>query len=221
MKSPARQIAESLDATYGTPLRDTLPLGNQRDPLDELIYILLTVMTEFGVEDVWCALKKRYPTWDAALRGRHATLVRLLQPIGLSEQRATRIRTILRRIRDDRSTCTLDFLEAMPDAEAESYLTSLPGVGKKVARCVLMYSLDRDVLPVDAHVLRVSKRIALLDDDISWDKAHDAIHEAVPGEYRYDLHVNLVLHGRTICRARNPRCEDCGLRGSLCAGVPC
>jgi len=212
------RIAESLDTTYGVPPRNPLPLGNQTDPLDELIYIQLTVMTEFGVDEVWRQLKKRYPTWDAVLRGRRETLVRLFHPIGLYEQKADRVRAILRRIKDDRGTCSLDFLAEMPDAEAEAYLTSLPGVGKKVARCVLMYSLGRDVLPVDAHVLRVAKRLRLLDEEMSWARAHDAIHEAVPAQFRYALHVNLVRHGRTVCRAKNPHCEDCGLLGRLCDG---
>ena len=215
----AHRIAESLDATYGVPARDPLPLGNHTDPLDELIYIQLTVMTEFGVDGVWRELKRRYPTWDRVLRGRRATLVRVLQPIGLYEQRADRLRAILRRIKDDRGECTLDFLAAMPDAEAEAYLTSLPGVGTKVARCVLMYSLGRDVLPVDAHVLRVAKRLRLLDEEMTWSRAHNAIHEAVPPPYRYSLHVNLVMHGRSVCRARNPQCEECGLRGQLCDGA--
>jgi endonuclease III len=216
---PIRRIAESLAAEYGTPTREPLPLGNQADPLDELVYILLTVMTEFGVDDVWRELKRRYPEWDSLLRARHSTIARLLQPIGLSEQRATRLQTILRRIRADRGVCTLDFLAQMPDAEAEAYLTSLPGVGTKVARCILMYSLGRDVLPVDAHVLRVAKRLRLLDDGISWSRAHDAIHEVVAPAYRYALHVNLVRHGRAICRARDPRCTECGLLGNLCAGI--
>lgn len=217
--SPAYRIAETLDATYGAPPRDPLPLGNHPDPLDELIYIQLTVMTEFGVDDVWRELKRRYPTWDAVLRARRATLVRLFHPIGLYEQKAARVRAILRRISDDRGECTLDFLSDMPDREAEAYLTSLPGVGKKVARCVLMYSLGRDVLPVDAHVLRVARRLRLLDQAVSWDQAHDAIHDAVPAQYRYALHVNLVRHGRAVCRARRPRCEDCGLLGRLCDGA--
>lgn len=213
------RISDSLDATYGAPTRDPLPLGNHTDPLDELIYIQLTVMTEFGVDGVWREVKRRWPTWDHVLRARRATLVRVLQPIGLYEQRADRLRAILKRIKEDRGECTLDFLEVMPDEEAEAYLTSLPGVGKKVARCVLLYSLGRDVLPVDAHVLRVAKRLHLLDEELSWSRAHEAIHDVVPPPYRYSLHVNLVRHGRSVCRARNPRCEECGLLHQLCDGA--
>lgn len=213
------RISESLTATYGTPSRDELPLGNQADPLDELVYILLTVMTEFGVDGVYATLKRRFPTWDALLRARRSTLARLLQPIGLSEQRADRLRTILARLKREHGRCTLDFLHGVSDEDAEAYLLSLPGVGKKVARCVLMYSLGRDVLPVDAHVLRVSKRLRLLASDVSWTAAHDAIHALVPAEQRYGLHVNLVRLGRDLCRARNPKCGECALLDLVCGGA--
>lgn len=214
-----RRLSESLDAVYGVPSRDDLPLGNKRDPLDELIYIMLTVQTQFGVDEVYEALKRRFPTWDGLLRARPTTVARILAPLGLSQQRATRLRVILRRLRDERGACTLDFLAEMPDAEAEAYLRSLPGVGAKVARCVLMYSLGRDVLPVDAHVLRVAQRVGLLEAGVAWPKAHDAIHERVPAPYRYGLHVNLVRLGRDVCGARAPKCDECPLHRRQCAGT--
>ncbi|GMU41875.1 MAG: endonuclease III [Chloroflexota bacterium] len=218
-RSTIRRLSESLDAVYGVPSRDDLPLGNKRDPLDELVYIMLTVQTQFGVDEVYDALKRRFPDWDALLRARPATVERILAPLGLSKQRAERLRVILRRLRDERGRCTLDFLASLSDEDAEAYLGALPGVGPKVARCVLMYALGRDVLPVDAHVLRVAKRVGLLDADTSWPRAHDAIHESVPAPYRYGLHVNLVRLGRDVCGARNPDCEACPLHGRTCSGT--
>lgn len=214
-----RRLSESLDAVYGVPSRNDLPLGNKRDPLDELIYIMLTVQTQFGVDEVYEALTRRFSTWDAMLRARHTTVERILAPLGLSQQRTLRLRTILRRLRDEHGTCTLDFLAEMSDAEAEAYLCSLPGVGPKVARCVLMYSLGRDVLPVDAHVLRVAQRVGLLDHGVPWTKAHEAIHECVPPSYRYGLHVNLVRLGRDVCGARSPQCAECPLYLEQCSGT--
>lgn len=212
-------LARWLNTLYGEPGRDPLPLGNKPDPLDELIYILLTVQTQYGVDAVFQALKHRFPDWDAVLRAREATLVRMLQPLGLSFQRARRLRVILRRLRDDFGGCTLDALREMTDQDAEDYLRSLPGVGPKVARCVLMYSLGRELLPVDAHVYRVARRIGLLEDSVAYDQSHDAIHAAVPPRYRYPLHVNLVRLGRDLCDATRPRCEDCPIFGRHCSGA--
>lgn len=212
-------IARHLDRLYGSPTLDPLPLGNKPDPLDELIYILLTVQTQHGVDAVFDTLKQRFMDWDAALRARETTLARLLAPLGLSGQRSRRLRVILRQLRTDFGSCTLDPLRSMSDEDAEAYLRSLPGVGPKVARCVLMYSLRRDLLPVDAHVYRVSRRLGLLEESVPYGRAHDAIHEVVPPQHRYSLHVNMVRLGRDLCDAKRPRCEDCPLRGRYCAGA--
>lgn len=204
-----RRIRTALASCYGEPSRSRLPLGNKRDPLDELIYILLTVQTAYGVDAVWAALKKRFPTWGHVVRAREESLRRVIQPLGLSQQRARRIRIVLRAVRDEMGTLSLRRLRRMETADAEAFLTSLPGVGLKVARCVLMYSCGHDVLPVDAHVLRVSKRLGWLAADTSWSEAHEAIHRAVPPEQRYSLHVNLVRLGRDICVAWSPQCVSC------------
>ncbi|TAK81022.1 MAG: endonuclease III [Dehalococcoidia bacterium] len=208
--SPHR-IRTALATHYGEPSRFRLPLGNKRDPLDELIYILLTVQTQYGVDGVWDALKSRFPTWDHVLRAREESLRRVIAPLGLSEQRAKRIRIVLRAIRDEMGTLSLRRLRRMSTADAEAFLTSLPGVGLKVARCVLMYTCGHDVLPVDAHVLRVSKRVGLLTEETSWPDAHESIHRAVRPEHRYSLHVNLVRLGRDLCGARVTQCHACPL----------
>jgi endonuclease-3 len=206
-----KTVADRLTATYGAPSRSSLPLGNKADPLDELIYIILTVMTEFGVDEVYARIKTRWPRWEEVLLARESELVRALQPIGLSTQRAQRIRALLAAIVEREGEASLHRLKSLPDDEVGAYLVSLPGVGKKVARCVMLYSLGRAVFPVDAHVLRVLQRLGLAEPDLSLVKAQDALQQRVPELLRYTLHVNLVIHGRTVCRARAPRCGDCVL----------
>jgi endonuclease III len=197
------------------------PLGNRTDALDELIFIILTTMTQFGPMEVFDRLKLRFPSWDQLLkRGAEANLREVIAVCGLVNQKAPQIVAIARKLDEDFGCVTLDPLREMSDDDAEAYLLSLPRVGKKVARCVMMYSLGRDVLPVDAHVLRVSQRVGLLPERISWARAHDAIHEEVPPELRYDLHVGLVVHGREVCTYRNPKCGECVLKAEgLCPGV--
>lgn len=199
----------------------SLPLGNKPDPLDELFFIIMTTMTQHGPMEVFDALKRAFPSWDGLLRrGAEANLREVIAVCGLVNQKAPQILGIAQRLKDDFGRVTLDPLREIPDEEAEAYLLSLPRVGKKVARCVMMYSLGRDVLPVDAHVLRVSKRIGLLPERVTWAKAHDAIHERVAPEHRYQFHVGLVVHGREVCTYRNPRCSECVLRAeSLCPGL--
>jgi len=205
-------LNDSLSRVYGVPSHTPLPLGNKQDPLDELIYIMLTVMTEFGVDAVYSELRAAYPRWDAVIEREERELAAALRPIGLYWQRARRIRQLLSEIKAREGSATLKRLYQMDDPAVESYLTSLPGVGKKVARCVMLYSLGRDVFPVDAHVLRVLKRLGLADDGLTLKEAQDALQPIVPEVLRFTLHVNLVIHGRTICRARVPRCGECVLR---------
>lgn len=206
-----RLIADALEAAHGRPARFPLPLGNKPDPLDELIYIMLTVMTEFGVEGVFTNLQRRFPTWAHVLMARESSLVAVLRPAGLSEQRAKRIRLLLREVRRREGSVHLNRLRTMDDAYVEQYLTTLPGVGKKVARCVMLYSLRRDVFPVDAHILRVLQRFGLANHRLSLQDAQDVLQRQVPAFLRYNLHINLVVHGRTICRARAPKCAVCVL----------
>lgn len=198
-----------------------LPLDNKPDPLDELFYIILTTKTQHGAGDAFERMKCAFPTWDTLLNpDAGARLREAIAVLGLVNQKAPQILATAQQLNADFGSVTLAPLRGMSDVDAEAYLLSLPRVGKKVARCVMMYSLGRDVLPVDAHVLRVSQRIGLLSPDISRPKAHDAIHEVVTARHRYALHVGMVKLGRTTCVAKNPRCTECVLlKTGLCKGT--
>ena len=97
----------------------------------------------------------------------------------------------------------------------EQYLTSLPGVARKTALCVMLYALDRDVLPVDTHVWRVAQRLGIAPAG-GWSEGRGrALEAAIPRELRGSLHVTMIAHGRRVCRARAPICESCTL-ADLC-----
>lgn len=105
----------------------------------------------------------------------------------------------------------LDWLAEAPREEALEFLTALPGVGRKTAACVLIFSFDRPEIPVDTHVKRVGERLGLFRAGASFEEAHDEMLAITPPADAYELHVNLILHGRAVCRPR-PRCGECGLR---------
>ncbi len=186
--------AESVGASKK---RTLLHLGNQADPLDELIFIILTLKTDYrGFSQVWKSLKARFPTWNRILHAPMRQLIAVLKPAGLSRQKGVRIKKILRRIGRERGVLSLDFLRDFSDADAEAYLKSFPGVGTKAARCVLMYSLGRSVFPVGSHILRIFKRLGLAARRLDRKKAHDPLQSLVPHNLRYSLHVNCIVHGR-------------------------
>ncbi len=200
-----------LDAAYGCPEGD---LGNQSDPLDEAVYMILTFQTDLArFRTTWSRLRRAYPSWDAVERAPARDLARLLREGGLHRQKARTIRRLLADVREVGGELSLDLLRTMSDENAERLLTRLPGLSWKAARCVLLYSLGREVFPVDGNTFRILKRTGVLSPRAVYRRRtlHDAIQAAVPPARRRALHVNLVVHGQRTCLPRDPECPRCPL----------
>jgi endonuclease-3 len=187
----------------------------EKDPLDELIRTVLSQNTnDTNSQRAWERLKGKFPSWQQLLTEHNLPALRkAIKPGGLSAIKAERIFRILAEITTREGKLSLDRLRTMRDQEVVDYLRSLPGVGLKTAYCVLAFSLGRKVMPVDTHVLRLSQRLGLLPPGTGSDKAHIILNQACPPAERLSLHMNLIAHGRNICRARQPRCEQCSLTG--------
>ncbi len=103
-----------------------------------------------------------------------------------------------------------DFNGEIPSTMEE--LTQLPGVGRKTANVVLAFAFDQAAMPVDTHVFRVAHRLGLVPDSA---KTPDAVEKVLvknfPKEYISRAHHWLLLHGRYVCTARKPHCEECPL----------
>jgi len=206
-----RIISAKLSSEYGDPRHH-----NKSDPLDELIFIILSAKTaEASYLRTYDALKNAFDDWFRILDTPLGSVARMIRSGGLSEKKEGQIRALLNDIEERTGAKDLNLLSNMSTNEVEEFLTCLPGVGLKTARCVLMYSLDREVLPVDTHVRRVLSRLGIIRFERLSDKVQNSIQKKVPPELRYKLHVNLVAHGRAICRAHKPRCGSCIL-SDLC-----
>ncbi|MBO0685645.1 MAG: endonuclease III [Candidatus Dormibacteraeota bacterium] len=185
-------------------------------PVDELVATVLSQNTsDVNSERAFAGLKGRFPSWVEVVRAGTAAVADAIRAGGLAEIKAPRIQRILATIEEREGKIDLERLRRLPDAEVEAYLRSLPGVGRKTAACVLVFSLGRPAFPVDTHVHRVAGRLGWIPVAASADAAHDLLAEAIPPDIRYDLHVALISHGRTLCRPRNPACPDCPVR-DLC-----
>ena len=207
-KRRVRAIRDRLREMYGRPVNET-----HGHPIAELVLTVLSQNTSDTNRDVaYAGLRDRFPTWE---RVRDAPLDQVeaaIRPGGLSQQKAPRIQEILRRITPaDGEEPTLDWLADADRDEALAYLTALPGVGRKTAACVMIFALGRPEIPVDTHVYRVGGRLGLFPANASFERAHDEMLAITDPEDAYELHMNLIAHGRAICRPR-PRCEECGLR---------
>lgn len=91
-------------------------------------------------------------------------------------------------------------------------LQRLPGVGRKTANVLASVLFDKPVIAVDTHVFRVSHRIGLVKNARTPFEAERQLTANIPEQMRHNAHHWLILHGRYICRARNPLCGECGLK---------
>jgi endonuclease-3 len=199
-----RAIRDRLRREYGRPV-----LRPHRAPIDELILTVLSQNTNDRNRDVaWGRLRERLPAWDAVRDAPVGEIEDAIRPGGLAPTKAVRIKRILEALGDD----DLCWLEHAPLLEAREYLCRLPGVGRKTAACVLLFSFGRPEVPVDTHVYRVASRLGLIRPGASFDQAHDEMLRLVDPDDAYEVHVLLIRHGRRTCIAREPRCAECPLR---------
>jgi len=208
-KRRVRAIRDRLRGAYGRPV-----LRPHRAPLDELILTVLSQNTNDRNRDVaYARLRDRFSSWAEVRDADEDEVEAAIRPGGISRIKAGRIQQILRAVGDD----DLGWIAGAPLEEGREYLCSLPGVGRKTAACVLLFSFGLPDVPVDTHVYRVGTRLGLFRPKASFDEAHDEMLRLVGGdpEQAYELHVALIRHGRRTCTARAPRCDECPLL-SLC-----
>lgn len=102
-------------------------------------------------------------------------------------------------------------MEHEPVEVSREYLCALPGIGRKTAACVLLFSYGLRDIPVDTHVSRVGMRLHLLRPGAPFEELHDTMLAITPPGAEHELHINLLRHGRRTCHARLPACGDCAL----------
>ena len=186
---------------------------NKANPFEELIFILLSSQTnESNYLQTYQKLKRAFPR-RTDLRGASSSAIRgAIVGGGLGERKARQLIKIVKIIFGRFGALHLNTLKHWANSDAEEFLTALPGIGKKSARCIMMYSLNRAVFPVDTNVFRIMKRWNWWKLPGSIRKHEDAIQGFVPKELRYSLHVNLVAHGRSVCVPKIPKCGRCVIR---------
>lgn len=202
-----KEVVELLEQEYGR--REWRP---GRDQIDVLIQTILSQNTsDVNSDRAFASLKASFASWDAVAAAPAERIAQAIQCGGLFRIKAVRIKQVLERIRKEQGHINLRALKSMTVAEAEDYLMRLPGIGRKTASCVLLFSLGKPSLPVDTHVLRVARHLGLVNLRASADEAHTLLQEQIPPSLVYQFHVHMIEHGRRICHARRPRCRACVL----------
>lgn len=203
-----RAARARLRRAYGKP-----QLRPHRAPVEELVLTVLSQNTNDRNRDVaWHRLRARFPSWEAVRRAPEDEVEEAIRPGGISRVKARRIQEMLDALDGD----DLAWMASAPLEQGRDRLVELPGVGRKTAACVLLFSYGIPDVPVDTHVFRVGWRLGLWPEKASFEHAHDLMTGAAQdGDDAFELHVNLLRHGRRICTARAPQCPECPLL-SLC-----
>lgn len=165
------------------------------------------------------ALRHAFRTWEEALVAGPDAIADVLRGAGggLARVKAGAIHGLLDVLSERGTGLSLDFLHALPDDEARAALEALPGVGRHTASLTLLFTLARAAMPVDNNILRVTRRLGLAAPTWSAARVERWYDAALPRTWpdRAAYHVGTVRHGRSVCRARDPRCGVCVLR-DLC-----
>ena len=202
------RLADGLRERFGTPRRP-----RRANILDTLIETLLSQGTTDHNRDLaFSELKRQFPDWESAADATKGALARAVRSAGLGNQKGARISSFLRRLRSERGALSLEFLHGMSNEEAVGLLTRHNGIGVKTAYVTLMWASGRDLFAVDVHIHRISARLGLIGEKTNPEKAHATLGPFVPKGRAFELHMNLLAFGRTICTARNPVCGECGFR---------
>jgi endonuclease III len=209
------RIRDRLRDVYGIPRM--APHGR---PLDELILTVLSQSTNDRNRDVaFLRLRERFAEpassidYAAVLAAPTSYVEEAIRPGGISKVKSARIQAILAAIRDSApdADLSLEWMRSAPVEQSRAYLCALPGVGRKTAACVLLFSYGLPDVPVDTHVSRVGTRLGLFREGAPFEELHDEMLVLTPAGEELELHVNLLRHGRRTCHARNPTCDSCAL----------
>jgi endonuclease-3 len=203
-----RSLERLLRKQFGLPQKEL-----RDDPLDVLIQTILSQNTsDINSRRAYQNLRDQFPTWASVLAAATTAVEDAIRNGGLAKIKAARIQSILRSIHKECHETSLRFLCQMDAHEVAAFLCEFPGVGPKTACCVLLFGCGMDVFPVDTHILRISKRLGLLEESVSLERAHQLWSQFIPPGLAHSLHINLIEHGRSVCRARNPLCSSCLLK---------
>ncbi len=208
MKKKFLKINDLLVKRFGVPHRNK----KRPDPVDLLIATILSQNTnDRNSYKAFQNLKTKFGSWEKIADLHLTKLKNTIKIAGLGEQKSRTIKRFLTEMIKSKGRISLDHLKKLKDEEILNELTRHPGIGIKTASCVLLFSLNRNVCPVDTHVHRTLNRIGIVQ-AASPGKTFYQILSNIPEGTAHSIHTNLIRLGREICRPSKPQCNVCPLR---------
>ena len=207
MKEKIKKINKLLVKYFGIPGRQK-KLSN---PIDTLIATILSQNTnDKNSYKAYQRIKQKYKSWNEVAKLPRFEIEKLIKVAGLGKQKSAAIKSFLSAVKKRNGKINLRYIKNMNNEEILNELTSIKGIGIKTASCVLLFSLDRNVCPVDTHVHRTLNRIGLVSTKTP-DKTFELINEKLPDGIAHQFHTNLIKLGREICKPAKPLCSKCQL----------
>ena len=193
------------------------PEERRLPPTEEMVFTVLSQHTsDINSGRAFARLMAQFGSLEAVARGNIADIEEAIAPGGLAKVKAPRIKEVLEKVLElNGGSLDLSFLREMPLAEAKAWLRQLPGIGPKSAGIVLNFSLGMPAMAIDTHIFRVCQRLRAIDPKTNADKAHDVMEAKVPPGEVFNFHVAFINHGRRVCRAQRPLCDECVV-GDMC-----
>lgn len=207
VKIKIKKINKLLVKHFGIPYRpQRLP-----NPVDALIATILSQNTnDKNSYQAYNNLKNKYNSVKELADAPRSEIENVIRVAGLGRQKAASIKNFLTMLKRKNSRLNLNYIKKMSDNEILADLTSINGIGVKTASCVLLFSLDRNICPVDTHVHRTLNRIGLVKTKAP-ERTFEQIKSILPDGIAHQFHTNLIKLGREICKPGKPLCSVCPL----------
>jgi len=181
-----------------------------RDPLDVLVRTVLTQTTKStNSERAFKSLRATYKTWDDVAEAKPESVAKALRPGGLGKLKAKYIVKMMKDLKKEYGSASLEFIRTMSVREAMRALATIEGIGPKTGACVILFALGREICPVDTHIHRALQRMGIFQMTSTPETAFEMLQPLVPKGQSYAFHVNLIRLGREICKPGKPRCGTC------------
>src|SRR6266480_5472679 len=185
LSAKALEVTRRLTELYG------VAEWSKKDPLSMLVDIILSHRTrDEQTAAAYANLLKRFGSWEAVRDAPTQEVQDTIANVNWPEVKAPRLQSIMRQITEERGNLDLDFLCDLPVEESAAWLNRFEGVGPKTTACVLLFSCQKPLLPVDVHVHRVSGRLGLIGKKVTADQAHTLLQALLPHDARsiYNFH---------------------------------
>ncbi len=175
-------------------------MSTKYDPFKVLISTIMSARAKDEVTEVIAEkLFEKYPTAEKLARANKKDVIIIIRRIGFYNAKSKNVINAAKMLLEK-------FGGKVPKTMAE--LIQLPGVGRKVANCVLVYAYNIDAIPVDTHVHRISNRLGWVKTKMP-EETESALEKSVPRKHWQLINDTFVSHGKTICAPISPFCSKC------------